>query len=133
MPPVLAVVGLVSAVATVNAMDRAATAQQAAAEKQQQQQEEAATQARRQAAREAQIVRARTLASAQASGAIGGSSLSGGLSSLSSQLGGALGYQGQMSGLSRDIGKLQSEANRASSEARMFGQFATLEPLAGLL
>jgi hypothetical protein len=51
---------------------------------------------------------------------MGGSAIAGGLSSLSSQLGSAVGYQTQMSGLSREIGGFSMQAARATSQARLF-------------
>jgi hypothetical protein len=47
----------------------------------------------------------------------GGSALGGGLSSLSSQLGGSLGYAGQMSGLSKEISIASSKAQTAGAIA----------------
>ena len=52
----------------------------------------------------------------------GGSGVAGGLTSLSSQLGGALGYQTQMSGLSREISGFSQQAARATSQARLLGE-----------
>jgi hypothetical protein len=50
-------------------------------------------------------------------GIVGGSALGGGLSSLSSQLGGALGYAGQQSGLSKEISLQGQRANTANAVA----------------
>lgn len=66
---------------------------------------------RRAAFRESQILRARTIASAQAGGVGSSSAVSGGLGSLSSQLGTDLGFSSQMSGLSRDIASGQAQAS----------------------
>jgi hypothetical protein len=50
-------------------------------------------------------------------GVTGGSGLAGGQASLSSQLGGSLGFAGQMSGLSQEISMQQSRAQTAGAIA----------------
>ena len=50
-------------------------------------------------------------------GVTGGSGLAGGQASLSSQLGGNLGFAGQMSGLSQEISMQQSRAQTAGAVA----------------
>jgi hypothetical protein len=108
------------------------------AREQQRQQELQAAVSRRRTIRAAQIERARTLASGQAMGAIGGSAIAGGTTSLSSQLGGALGYQTQMTDLSRNIsglsqqaGMFNMQANRALGQAELFGQVSKFAGQAG--
>jgi hypothetical protein len=103
------------------------------AREQQRQQEVQAAVSRRRSIRAAQVERARTLASAQAMGATGGSAVAGGTASLSSQLGGALGYQTQMtdisrniSGLSQQAGMFTMQANRALGQAELFGSVGRL-------
>jgi len=102
-----AVVGTVSSISS----------QKKAASAQRQQQQLQAQRSQRQAIREAQIRRAQTQAGAQGMGITGGSALGGGLSSLSSQLGGALGYAGQQSGLSKEISIASSKAQTAGAVA----------------
>lgn len=108
MGPIAAVIGAVASVggtiATVNAQKKASRLQQ-------QQQQLATRQSQRQAIREAQIRRARTMSSAQALGAVGGSAVAGGTASLNSQLGSSLGFSSQMSGLSNQIGMAQTQAS----------------------
>lgn len=118
MGPIAAVIGAVASVggtiATVNAQKRASRLQQ-------QQQTLATRQSQRQAIREAQIRRAQTMSSAQALGAVGGSAVAGGTASLGSQLGSALGFSSQMSGLSKQIGVAQSRASTAGAIAGLGG------------
>jgi len=76
-----------------------------------------ARRSQRQAIREAQIRRAQSQVQAGAMGVTGGSGLAGGQSSLSSQLGGSLGFAGQMSGLSQEITMAQSRAQTAGAVA----------------
>ncbi len=98
---------------------KAAKAGAAAADKQQKQQELRAARSRRQAFRELQIGRSRAKASAAAMGAGGSSALAGGLASLSSQYGSALGYSGAMTGLSREISQLGVRQQTALANAQM--------------
>ena len=121
MPQALPVIMAVSSVASVAMQARAAGAQRRAAETQQRQQEVQALASRRRSMRAAQVQRATTLATAQGAGAIGSSAVAGGLSSLSSQLGSSVGFQTQMSGLSRDISGFNMQANRALGQAQLFG------------
>ena len=76
-----------------------------------------ARRSQRQAIREAQIRRAQSQVQAGAMGVTGGSGLAGGQASLSSQLGGSLGFAGQMSGLSQQISMAQSRAQTAGAVA----------------
>jgi len=80
------------------------------AKREQQQQQLQSRRSQRQAIREAQIRRAQGQVQAGALGVTGGSGLAGGQASLSSQLGGNLGFAGQMSGLSQEISMQQSRA-----------------------
>ncbi len=76
-----------------------------------------ARRSQRQAIREAQIRRAQSQVQAGAMGVTAGSGLAGGQASLSSQLGGSLGFAGQMSGLSQQITMAQSRAQTAGDIA----------------
>lgn len=114
MPQALAVIGAVASVAgTVASVKQ----QKKVAALQQRQQELATRRSQRQAIREAQIRRAQALAAAQGLGASGGSSIAGGVGSLGSQAGSALGFSTQMSGLSQGI-------SIANSKAQTFGAIA---------
>ena len=108
---------IVGATAAVVGTVSSISSQKKAAAAQRQQQQLQAQRSQRQAIREAQIRRAQTQAGAQGMGITGGSALGGGLSSLSSQLGGALGYAGQQSGLSREISIASSKAQTAGAVA----------------
>jgi len=118
MPQTLAIIG---AVASVGGTIASVSAQRKASRLQQQQQTLATRRSQREAVREAQIRRAQTMASAQAFGAVGGSAAAGGTASLGSQLGGALGFSSQMSGLSKQIGIAQSRAATAGAVANLGG------------
>lgn len=109
-----AVATTVGTVASINQQKKAASAQR-------QQQQLAAQRSQRQAIREAQLRRAQAQAVAQGAGAIGGSGLAGGLSSLSSQVGSGLGYSTQMSGLSQDISMANYRANLYGGIANIGG------------
>lgn len=118
----MAIVGAIASVAGtaygISQQRKAAKAGRAAAAKQQQQQELRAARSRRQAFRELQISRARARASAAAMGAGDSSALAGGLASLSSQYGSALGYSGAMTGLSREISQLGVQQQTALMRAQ---------------
>lgn len=107
MPQVLmvgaAVVGAVTAVKSAQAQSKAAASAQ-------KQQELSYSRSQKQAIREAQIRRATATASAQSMGALASSGFSGGVSSLSSQVGSTLGYSSQLSGLSKEQAMYQSQA-----------------------
>jgi len=118
MPQTLAIIG---AVASVGGTIASLSSQRRASRLQQQQQTLATRRSQREAVREAQIRRAQTMASAQAFGAVGGSAVAGGTASLGSQLGGALGFSSQMSGLSKQIGIAQSRAATAGAVAGLGG------------
>ncbi len=113
---VTATAATASAVSSSQHRKRAAAAQR----KQQQLQ---AQRSQRQAVREAQIRRAQTQGTSQGLGVVGGSALGGGLSSLSSQLGGSLGYAGQLSGLSKQISIASQKAQTADAAAGLGMQF----------
>lgn len=118
MGPVATVIGAVaSVVGTVASVSQA----RKATKLQQEQQAVATRRSRRQAIREAQIVRAQTVASAQASGAMGSSAVAGGLGSLQSQLGEAMGFSTHMSGLSRDISAAQARSQTWGAVAGLGG------------
>lgn len=122
MPQIAPVISAVAAVGgtlySVSQQRKASKAGAAAAAKQQQQQELRASRSRRQAFRELQISRARARASAAAMGAGDSSALAGGLASLSSQYGSALGYSGAMTGLSREISQLGVQQQTALMRAQ---------------
>jgi len=90
---------------------------QEASKAQARQQGLSARRSQRQAIRESQIRRAQSQVQAGAMGVTGGSGLAGGQASLSSQLGGSLGFAGQMSGLSQQITMAQSRAQTAGAVA----------------
>lgn len=131
------VAAVVSAVATVAGFREQRKAigyqRQAAAEAREARTEQiranelSARRSRIRALRESQILRARTLATAEGAGAVGGSAVAGGVSALGSQLGSALGYQTQLTGINRNISVLSqnaadltASANIASGRAQMF-------------
>jgi len=130
MPQALAVVGAVSSVVgTVASYSAQRKASKAAAA----QQELNTRRSNRQAIREAQIRRAQTLGAAAQMGALGGSSVEGGLAGLGSQLGSGLGFSSQMSSLSADITRYSQRANTWGAIAsiggaafKMGGGFPTL-------
>lgn len=93
------------------------TEQKKASKAQARQQGLSARRSQRQAIRESQIRRAQSQVQAGAMGVTGGSGLAGGQASLSSQLGGNLGFAGQMSGLSQQITMAQSRAQTAGAVA----------------
>lgn len=118
MPQVALVAGAVASVAgTAVQISSTRRAQRL----QQRQQEVATRRSRRQAIREAQIRRAQSLVSAQGSGSMDSSGAVGGIGSLGSQLGEALGFSTQMSGLSRGIASAQSRAAVGQSLTRIGG------------
>lgn len=107
MPQALAVIG---AVTTVAGTVMSYTAQKKASKAAERQQTLNTQRSNRQAIREAQIRRAQALNSAAQVGATGGSSIAGGVGSLSSQLGSGLGFSSQMTALSSQINKYQARA-----------------------
>lgn len=117
--PVIAAIAGVAAVAgtavSINQQKKAAAATR-------RQQGLSARRSQRQAIREAQIRRAQSQVQAGAMGVTGGSGLAGGQASLSSQLGGSLGFAGQMSGLSQQISMAQSRAQTAGAIAGLGSQ-----------
>lgn len=113
----MAVVAAVTAIAgtaySISQAEKAASAGRAAAAEQKKQTQLSARRSRRRALREAQIRRAETEVLGVATGAAGGSAVSGGLTSLSSQLGSGLGYasaQTALSGRISDLGVMQQTA-----------------------
>ena len=117
-----AVIGAVSSVGGTIASLRAGKLQR-------QQQTLATRQSQRQAVREAQIRRAQTLAAGQALGVGASSGVAGGVYSLGSQLGGALGFSSQMSGLSSQISMNQSRSAFAGLGADLFQMSGGLNAL----
>jgi hypothetical protein len=59
-------------------------------------------------------------------GAAGGSGMAGGISSLSAQLGSSLGYQTQMTGLTRNISQLGQQAAGFEAQSALFAGQAQL-------
>lgn len=127
--------GIISAVGFVvgaNATRKAAKAQERQAQEQLKQQQLSARQSQRQAVREAQIRRSQTMAAGQALGVVGSSGVSGGTSSLGSQLGGSLGFASQMSGLSTNISNFGTQANNQAALAQLgFATMSASEDIAG--
>jgi hypothetical protein len=105
-----AVVGVAGTIASASASRKAAKAQE-------RQQALATQRSRRQAIREAQALRARTMNMAAGMNAQGSSAVQGGLSALSSQVGSELGFSTQMSGLSRQISRLSTRADTFGAAA----------------
>ena len=116
MAPVVAVV---SAVATVGGTIMAYREQKKAAEAGRKQQQLATDRSNRESIREAQLRRAMAISAAASMGALGGSALAGGITSLGSQLGSGLGFSSQMSSLSGDI-------ERATQKAQTWGAIASM-------
>lgn len=117
MEAALVISAVVGTVATISSLEE----QRKSARAQQRQQQIATQRSQRQAVREAQIRRAQAQATAQAAGAVGGSGLAGGLSSLQSQVGAGLGYSTQMSGLSQEISMANYRANLYGGIAGLSG------------
>jgi hypothetical protein len=132
MPQALAVIG---AVVGTGATIASVNTQRKMAKEQQRQQQLATRQSQRQAIREAQIRRAQTLATGQASGAVGSSGVAGGTASLGSQVGGSLGFASQMSGLSANISNLGQRASTLGAISglgfQMFDTFGGANALFG--
>ena len=118
MPMVAAVIGAVAAVAgTV----KQAQARRKAERAQRRQQTVQTRASRRQAIRKFVIARSQALASAQGAGSANSSGAMGGIGSLTSQFGTQAGLASQLSGLSQDISKATSEANRWGDIAQIGG------------
>jgi hypothetical protein len=113
----LTIAAVIGATAAVASTAVSINQQKKASKAQARQQELSARRSQRQAIREAQIRRAQSQVQAGAMGVTGGSGLAGGQASLSSQLGGSLGFAGQMSGLSQQITMAQSRAQTAGAVA----------------
>jgi len=141
MPPIVAVIAAVATVAvgiaTINAIKKAGVQQTKATEVtgqigevqkeqvavqreiiglEQRSQEVAVRRERRGAIREAQIRRARAISQATAAGAGGGSGLAGGLGSLGSQLGGALGFSTTQGAISGEISQRREKLSGLESQ-----------------
>lgn len=131
----LAGAAVVGATAAVVGTAASISAQKKAARAQQQQQDLQVRRSQRAAIREAQLRRAQTQATALGMGVVGGSALAGGVSSLSSQVGEAMGFGSQMSGLSKQISIASTRAQTASAIAGLgaqtfssLGGFSTMFP-----
>jgi hypothetical protein len=115
---------VVGTAASISAQKKSANLQAGIAKKQQQQQELSYQRQQREALREAQIRRAQGATSAQGLG-VGSTSLAyGGMSSIASQTGSALGYGSQMSGLSGEIVNMGIAANAANAKAATYNSMA---------
>jgi len=131
MGPLLGVITAVAGVASVvntakaaKAAGRSADIQANMAKEQQKQQDLSYQRQQRQAIREAQIRRAQGVSSAQGFG-VGSTSLAyGGVSSIASQTGSALGYGSQMSGLSSNIVNMGIAANAANADSARYTSMA---------
>lgn len=111
MGPAIGVIAAVAgAAASVVGTIKSTKASKKAAAAQAQQNRLQERRSRRQAIRESQITRAQALASAQGAGALQSSGVSGGVGSISSQLGETLGFQSQFGGLSDIITSQQQKA-----------------------
>jgi len=121
---VMAVVTVATGAKAIEQGEKARKAQQQAAAAQRKQQRVQAEQSQRRANREVLIKRAQAKAQAEALGGSGGSAIAGGLASLSSQFGSAVGFAGQMSGLSQNINMFQSQAASAQARAEMFSNLS---------
>lgn len=122
MPPVvLGAITAVSAVASVAQQRKASKASKKARAESQRQQELAARRERTQTLRSAQIARAQAVASAAGVGALESSGAAGGIGSVSSRAGEALGFGTQLSGISRNISYYQQQEADAISRANLFG------------
>lgn len=109
------VIAAIGAVATVAGTVRQVQLGKKQANLQRDQQALATRKSRRQAIRQAQITRSQAIASSQAGGTGTSSGNAGGIGSLTSQLGSELGFSSQMSGLSHQIGNLQSQISTAGA------------------
>ena len=121
---VMGAITIATGVESIKQAEKARGAQQQAAAAQRQAERARATQSQRRANREVLIRRAQAKAQAEALGGRGGSAIAGGLASLSSQFGSAVGFAGQMSGLSQDINMFQAQAASASARSEMFGSLS---------
>ena len=115
---------IATGVKAVKESEKARSAQQQAAATQRKAEKARATQSQRRANREVLIRRAQAKAQAEALGGRGGSAIAGGISSLSSQFGSAVGFAGQMSGLSQDINMFQAQAASSAARSEMFGSLS---------
>jgi len=119
-----AAAGTVATIKSTQAQNKSANIQANIAREQQKQQDLSYQRQQRQAFREAQIRRAQGVTSAQGLG-VGSTSLAyGGMSSIASQTGSALGFGSQMSGLSGNIVNMGIAANAANAQANKFGAMA---------
>ena len=126
LPIILAVAGAASSVASVVQANKAAKAQRRGVEAQRQQAQSQANRSRRQAIRQNLIARAKMQNQATAAGVSGGSGISGGLSSATSQFGANLGFSGVQQGLQNNIFQAQSQAIKYQGLASAFGSLSSL-------
>lgn len=122
----IAIGSIVTAGAAINEAEKSRKAQQNAAATQRKAERARAAQSQRRANREVLIRRAQAKAQAEALGGSGGSAIAGGISSLTSQFGSAVGFAGQMSGLSQDINMFQAQAASAQARSEMFGTASSI-------
>lgn len=121
---VMGAITIATGVESIKQAEKARGAQQQAAAAQRKAERARATQSQRRANREVLIRRAQAKAQAEALGGRGGSAIAGGISSLSSQFGSAVGFAGQMSGLSQDINMFQAQAASSAARSEMFGSLS---------
>lgn len=130
MPQALPVIGAVaSVVGTVGSLvmqSKSARLQEENIKTQEKQQDLAVRQSRRQAYRQMQVARARSIASAQGAGVLQSSGVSGGVGALTSQLGSQLGYQTAYGSMSRDISQNTVGIQRAQNAANLFSGIASV-------
>lgn len=92
-----------------------------------------ASASRRQAIRQSRAARAESLAQSQAIGGQAGSGETGGIGSLSSQLGSQIGLQNQLSALSGVVGQGLSQQSKGRGLSSLGGAFISLGPTFGSL
>jgi hypothetical protein len=123
---VAAVIGAVSSVASAQQQSKAGKAQQRQYEAEQRKSEVQNIRSVRQQIREARLAQASMTNVAAQTGAMGGSGLAGGVSSVGSQLAGNLNYMQQIAKENTAIGAAAAESAQAMSNAAVFGSVGKL-------
>jgi hypothetical protein len=126
MGEALAIISAVSAVAGVATGVKASQEQKKGVEIQRQQAQAQANRSRRQAIRQNLIARSQLQNQAVAAGVSGGSGVSGGLSSATSQFGANLGYSSMQQGLQNQLYQAQSSQISASGLSSVFSGVSNL-------
>lgn len=119
MPQIAPVITAVSAAVGVAGTVASFSQQKKATEAQEKQQKLQARRSQRQLIREAQIRRASAMNAAGQMGGLGGSAISGGVTSLGSQTGEALGFSNTMTNLSRQISSASNMATLFSDASKL--------------